>query len=182
MSKKSPRRTQNQRERQLHLRYQRLSDAKRFLEIRSHPDFVPFSPKPKSLKQEEAYLRKTAEKRKNNMRHNFTILYDGNVIGGVDLKVDQHRKYIGEIGYFVDRNHWGKGIATRAVRILEQFASQHLGINRFEIVTLPGNQASMRVAEKCGYKREGTQSGKQLHNGKYHDVKLFAKIRRIASA
>ena len=164
----------------LTIRYQRLSDARRYVEIRSHPDFVPFSPKPRSLKQERAYFRKGTDRRKRNLEHRFSILYNGVVVGGINLKVDQHRKHIGEIGYFVDRNHWGKGIATRAVRLLEQVAFRRLGILRLEIVTLRANQASKRVAEKCGYAREGVQRGKQRHNGKLLDVDLFAKIRRLA--
>ena len=107
----------------LTIRYQRLSDAGRYVEIRSHPDFVRFSPKPRSLKQERAFIRKGTDRRKRNLEHRFSILHNGVVVGGINLKVDQHRKYIGEIGYFVDRNHWGKGIATRAVRLLEQFSS-----------------------------------------------------------
>ena len=162
------------------LRYQRVSDARRFLEILSHPDFLHFSTKPRSLRQEIIFLRKTLAKRKKNLAHNFAILYDGEVVGGAGLKIDQHRKYIGELGYFVDRNHWGKGIAGTAVRLLEQFAIRKLGIVRLEIVTLLANHASKRVAVKCGYRREGTQRGKQLHNGKYHDVDLFAKIRRTS--
>lgn len=158
------------------IRYQRLSDARRFFAIRSHPDFIPFSNKPKTLKHELAYLRKTAEKRRKNLEHNFAILWNGEVVGAVGLRVDQHRKYIGEIGYFVAREHWGKGIATAAVRLLEQVALRKLGMMRLEILTLRDNAASQRVARKCGYVREGVQRGKQLHHGRYRDVNLFAKI------
>jgi ribosomal-protein-alanine N-acetyltransferase len=164
----------------LTIRYQRVTDARRFLEIRSHPDFIPFSPKPKTLKRERAWLRQTADKRRKNLQHGFTILWKTKVVGGVGLKVDQHRKYIGEIGYFVDRDHWGKGIATAAVKLLERVAVHDLGINRLEILTLQGNEASRRVALKCGYVREGIQRGKQLHNGRYHDVTVFAKVRRTS--
>jgi ribosomal-protein-alanine N-acetyltransferase len=164
----------------LTIRYQRVSDAKRFFEILCHPDFLYF-PKPKSLKYEQAFLRKTAEKRKRKLEYNFGILYDDNIVGAVGLKVDQHRKHIGEIGYFVAREHWGKGIAGRAVKLLEQFAFRRLKISRLEIATLRANPASKRVALKCEYKWEGTQRGKQRHNGKYYDVDLFAKVRRIVA-
>ena len=91
--------------------------------------------------------------------------------------MDQHRKHIGEIGYFVDHDHWGQGIAPAAVRHIEEFAFRQLDIRRLEIVTLRPNKASQRVAEKCGYRREGTQRGKLLHNGQYRDASLYAKVR-----
>lgn len=165
----------------LSIRFQRLSDAKRFLEILSNPEFLYF-PKPKNLKFEEAFLRKSIENRRKGLEFNFAVLQDGEIVGAVGLKVDQHRKHIGEIGYFVAREHWGKGIAGRAVKLLEQFAFRRLKISRLEIVTLRANRASKRVALKSGYTREGIQRGKQHQDGKYFDVDLFAKVRGTSSS
>ncbi len=165
----------------LSIRYQRLSDAKRFFEILSNPEFLYF-PKPKNLKFEEAFLRKSIQKRRKGLEYNFAVVQDAEIIGAVGLKVDQHRKHIGEIGYFVAREHWGRGIAGRAVRLLEQFAFRRFGITRLEIVTLRANRASKRVALKSGYTREGVQRGKQRQEGKYYDVDLFAKVRRTKPA
>ncbi len=165
----------------LSIRYQRPADAKRFFEILSNPEFLYF-PRPRSLKFEEAFIRKSIEKRRKGLEYNFAVLQDAQVIGAVGLKMDQHRKHIAEIGYFVAREHWGKGIAGRAVKLLEQFAFRRLRITRLEIVTLRANLASKRVAVKSGYTREGIQRGKQRHNGKYYDVDLFAKVRRTSSS
>ena len=163
----------------LTIRYQELRDAKRFFEILCHPDFLYF-PKPKNLRFEKAFIRKSIEKRRKGLEYDFAVLQDGEIVGAAGLKVDQHRKHIGEIGYFVAREHWGKGIAGRAVKLVEQFAFKRFGISRLEIVTLRANQASKRVARKCGYVWEGVQRGKQPHNGKLHDVDLFSKIRTTA--
>lgn len=162
----------------LSIRYQRLSDARRFFDILTHPDFRYF-PRPKSLKSERAFLRKSIEKRRRGLEYNFAVIQNGEIVGAVGLKVDAHRKHIGEIGYFVERQHWGKGIAGRAVKLAEEFAFRRLKMTRLELVTLRANRASKRVALKCGYTNEGIQHGKQNHNGEYCDVDLFAKVRRI---
>jgi len=157
------------------IRYQQIKDARRFVEILRHPDFVDFPAKPESIEKEKQFLRQGLKLRKKGMEYGFSIIHKGQVIGAVGLKVDQHRKYIGEIGYFVDREYWGRGIASAAVGLVERFAFDRLHIRRTEIVTLKTNAASQRVAEKCGYHKEGIQKGKLRFDGKYLDACLFAK-------
>jgi [ribosomal protein S5]-alanine N-acetyltransferase len=161
----------------IEIRQQRLSDAKRFVEILLHPDFAYFPVKPGSVEEARAILRRNAEKRREGVKFSFSVLLSGRVVGAVGIKVDQLRKHIGEIDYFIDRNHWGKGCASRAVRLAERFAFQKLKLHRIEIVTRRQNVASQRVAEKCGYRGEGIQRGKIFHDGKYEDAYLYAKTK-----
>jgi ribosomal-protein-alanine N-acetyltransferase len=160
----------------IELRWQRISDARRFFEILQHPDFIYFPVSPKSIAAEKVFLRLNAEKRRKGTEFNFAIMLRGRVVGAIGIKIDQQRKYIGEIGYFVDRQYWGRGIAAAAVKLAERYAIEHLKPKRLEILSLKPNQASRRVAEKCGYRKEGIQRGKILHHGKYEDAVLYAKI------
>jgi RimJ/RimL family protein N-acetyltransferase/nitrite reductase/ring-hydroxylating ferredoxin subunit len=59
------------------------------------------------------------------------------------------------IGYFVAPEARGRGIATRAVRLLTQWAFGHLPIERLALWTLPGNVPSQSVAENAGFRYEG---------------------------
>jgi [ribosomal protein S5]-alanine N-acetyltransferase len=161
----------------IEIRQHRLSDAKRFVEILLHPDFVCFPVKPKSVEEEKAFLRLNAEKWREGVKFSFSVLLKGRLVGAVGIKVDQLRKHIGEIDYFIDRDYWGKGCASRAVRLAERFAFQELKLHRIEIITLRQNLASQRVAEKCGYRREGIQRGKIFHKGNYEDAYLYAKTK-----
>ena len=47
---------------------------------------------------------------------------------------------------------------------------------RFELYIIPGNMASERVAQKCGYVQEGLLRKKLNHSGKLEDANLFAKV------
>lgn len=160
----------------LTLRYQQVRDARRFFEILTHPDFVWWPNKPASLKEERAFLRQTQDKRKHNQEHNFAILLDGEIVGGIGVMIDQRRPHIGEIGYFIARDLWGRGLAVRAVGLLEALIRENLDLHRLEITVLKGNRASCRVAEKCGYRKEGTQRGKIAVGDDFADVYAFAKI------
>ena len=168
--------------RNLSLRYQRVGDAKRFFQILTHPDFVLFPVNVKSIEEEKRFLRTNKEMREKNFAHNYAILLKNRIMGGIGLKIDQHRPHIGEVGYFVDRKHWGKGIAPKAVGMIEEIGFDTLGLERIELVTLKQNRASIRVAEKCGYRREGIQRHKHKQDGRYYDVYLFAKVKSGSAA
>jgi RimJ/RimL family protein N-acetyltransferase len=60
-----------------------------------------------------------------------------------------------ELGYFVLKESTGKGIATEAARATIQFAFQHLKVLRVELQCAADNEASIRVAERCGFQHEG---------------------------
>lgn len=161
------------------LRPQRTADARRFYEILKNDHFTYLQTSVKSEEEEEEWLRKNEERREQHKEYNYTILSDEEIVGGCGIKIDQHRPYIGEIGYFVDERHWGRGIASEAVKELERIGFEQLGITRMIILTHPENRASERVAIKCGYRREGL-----LHKaisasvgGEKHDCWLYAKLK-----
>ncbi|MCB0540519.1 MAG: GNAT family N-acetyltransferase [Bacteroidetes bacterium] len=60
-----------------------------------------------------------------------------------------------EVGYTVEKEHWGKGYATEATLGLMHYAKEKLGISSFVAFTDTENAASNRVMEKCGFQRAG---------------------------
>jgi RimJ/RimL family protein N-acetyltransferase len=48
-----------------------------------------------------------------------------------------------------------RGLATRAVRLLTRWAIAGAGVRRIEALVEPGNRASLRVLERCSFRREG---------------------------
>jgi [ribosomal protein S5]-alanine N-acetyltransferase len=160
----------------IELRNQRVSDAKRFFEILNNPNFKYFNVYPKDIESEKEFLRQNAKKRKNNLEYNYAILFNGKLVGACGIKIDQHRTFIGEIGYFLDEAFWGKGIVTKAVKILEKLGFQKLGLKRIEILMNPRNIGSEKVAIKCGYKKEGTMKKSIKDGNKFSDAYLYAKV------
>ena len=74
-----------------------------------------------------------------------------------------------EVGWLLDRAHWGRGLATEGGRAAMTFAFDRLNLERISSVIHPQNAASIRVAEKLGMRRERTT---QI-NGV--DVVIFAR-------
>jgi len=159
------------------IRKQRVSDARRFFEILSAPGLKDFGVRPKSVEDEIAWLEKAAERSEKGYAYDYTILLDGKNVGGIGINIDQHRNYIAEIGYFVDENYWGKGIATQAVKLLEKLGFEEFGLQRIEIRMNPKNIASEKVAIRSGYKKEGLLlRSHKGSDGKCRDSFLYAKI------
>ena len=73
-----------------------------------------------------------------------TIIADGEVVGGIaSFPFEDVR----EVGYWIDRAHWGKGIATAALRAM-------LALDRTRPLSAwvaAHNSGSRRVLEKCGF-------------------------------
>ena len=59
------------------------------------------------------------------------------------------------LAYSVFPTRRGRGIAPRAVRLVTRWAHDQLDIERVLLEAEPGNTASIRVAEKCGFERTG---------------------------
>ena len=76
------------------------------------------------------------------------IELDGVVVGNVGSFGFEGRR---EVGYWIDRAFWGRGVATRALAaFLEEETQRPLFAG-----VVPHNAGSIRVLEKCGFQRTG---------------------------
>jgi ribosomal-protein-alanine N-acetyltransferase len=159
------------------IRPQELFDAERFFEIITNTDlgFIEFPIK--TLEEEKCFLQLNEIKRKANFEHNYSILLYGKLVGACGIRIDQHRPWVGEIGYFVDTDYQGKGIATEAVRQLEKVGFEKLDLQRITIFMDIRNLASESVAQKCGYEKEGVMKKVHRVGEDYFDCFLYAKTR-----
>lgn len=162
---------------QIKLRLQKISDAKKFYEILNNPNFVYFNCRPKSVAAEKKWLKENIKHRKDNIDWSYTIIYGKEIIGAIGVKINYHRKYVGEIGYFIDKKFWGKGIASRAVKLVEAICFKKLKLSRIEILVQPANIASEKVALKNGYVKEGRmRKAIRAGDGEMEDCYLYAKV------
>ena len=79
----------------------------------------------------------------------------GKLIGGTGLQRVDFKHGCGELGYWLAKPYWNKGLATDACQLLLQFGFEELKLHRIYAMALEANKASCRVLEKCGFVREG---------------------------
>ena len=110
--------------------------------------------------------------------YNFGIFKnDGALIGTINLfQVLRGSLQSAIIGYFLDKNHNGKGYTTEAVKLLVEYAFKELKLHRIEAGVMPHNIGSIRVLEKSGFHKEGIALKNVKINGKWEDHQVLAII------
>ena len=161
----------------LAIRSQSVRDALRFCEILNNPNFFNYPIVSPSIDETIEFLKLNSRKRSRNFEYNYSITCDDLVIGAIALRINQHQNHIGEIGYFIDESYWNRGFATRAVKIVEKIAFKELNLARIELPVITMSKADIRVAEKCGYHKEGLLKNRITLKNRYADAFLFAKTR-----
>lgn len=107
--------------------------------------------------------------------HQFAITAGGRVVGSIGMKVNEMRS--GHIGYWCSADARGRGLTTRALRLLCRYGIDELRLERLELITDPDNHASQRVAEKAGFQREGVLRSHLLHpDGRRRDSVMFSLL------
>ena len=102
---------------------------------------------------------------------------DGAMLGfAAYVRLDLERQE-GEIGYMLEGAARGRGAATRAVSLLTGWGFDELGLERVELRIDPANDASSRVAERAGYRREGVLRNLYFKEGRRGDMAVWALLR-----
>jgi len=81
----------------------------------------------------------------------------------------------GEVGYVLNKNYWGRGLITEALKKLIEVSFINIGIRRLQIRHHIDNIGSQRVCEKTDFRLEGTlrQQMKEKDNS-YGDYKIYS--------
>src|SRR2546421_10812468 len=134
--------------------------------------WIPVIPRPYSEEDARAFVE---GKVAGIGGEQFAITERGRVVGSIGMGVNDSRT--GHIGYWSAPDARGRGVTTRALRLLCKHALEDLGLQRLELITDPDNGASRRVAEKVGFQREGVLRSHLLHpDGRRRDSVMFSLL------
>lgn len=108
----------------------------------------------------------------------LAIEIDGEACGGIGARRLPGERGVGaELGYWLGRAHWGRGVMTRVVRAWLLPVMAELGVVRMQASVLDFNVASARVLEKNGFIEEGVLRGAVRKRGRLHDLRMFGWLR-----
>jgi RimJ/RimL family protein N-acetyltransferase len=148
------------------LRPRRIEDADAVVAACQDPEIPRWTgvPSPYGLAEYLAWLSGDADPdAARAVVHVFAVDGDDTLLGSFSLmEIDEERSY-GEIGYWVAATARNRGIATRAVVLLTDWAHAEVGLSTIEIIAHEDNLASQRVAERAGYERlEGRRAAPRI--------------------
>ncbi len=105
------------------------------------------------------------------------IFNNGNIIGSTGMHNWCRDTNRAQIGYWIDREHEGKGIVTRSLTALINYLFGNVGLNKVEIHFIKTNVRSARLAARLGFQTEGIIRNSVLNNGMAEDLIITGMLR-----
>lgn len=131
-------------------------------------------PHPYTEADGRAYIERARSSRPETL---LCIEVDGQAAGGIGYGIHQDvERFSAEIGYWLGRRFWGRGIVTEALRAVTAHAFRVHGLHRLFALPYAGNAASCRVLEKAGYRLEGRLREHSFKDGRFVDQLLYAIV------
>lgn len=122
------------------------------------------------------FIRKSRSQASKNDGFQAAIVHDGGIIGMVGYPGVDWANRSTRIGYWLDEAHQGRGIVTAAVRLLADHALTVWQLNRVEIHVATENRRSRAIAERLGFREEGTLRRAQQVNGRYLHSVIYSML------
>jgi ribosomal-protein-serine acetyltransferase len=128
------------------------------------------------LESSRAYLTAYAEKWAANAGRMYGIWMDGRLVGGVLFRTMDVEQGTAEAGCWLEPSAVGKGLVTRAARLIIDWAITELGIHRVEWHVSSANEASIAVARRLGMTRDGVLRQSFLYRGERQDIEVWSVL------
>lgn len=154
-------------------------DAKPFWEIyRDEENFRYFSgyKKPHDW-NEEGEIRTEASRLKGfkgKREYSWVITFHGEVIGQIQLFNFSNYNTCAEVGYFIKRKYWNRGINTKVLKAVCRFGFEIMGFERIEAIAHVDNTGSNRTLQKAGFTMEGTMRKRFMLKGRAEDGNMYS--------
>jgi RimJ/RimL family protein N-acetyltransferase len=123
----------------------------------------------------EQWLARYERGREAGTAEAFAIEEDGRFLGVALAPTINEDDAEMELGYIVAGWARGRGVGTEALRQLTRWALEH-GAQRIVLIIDVTNGASRKVAERCGYAREGVMRSIHLKQGRRVDAELWSLL------
>ena len=114
----------------------------------------------------------------------LAIEIDGEACGSVDIRhaAAGERAHSAELGYWLGRAHWNRGVMRRVVATYVPWVMDALSLSRMQANVLDINPASARVLQANGFVEEGVLRGAIRKPDGLHDLRVFGLLRNAADA
>lgn len=128
------------------------------------------------LASSRAFLQAYAEKAAADAGRLHGIWTEGELVGTVLFRRMDVEQGIAEAGCWLEPSAVGKGLVTRAVCVIIDWAVEERGIHRVEWVVSAANGPSIAVARRLGMTKDGVLRESYPYRGKRHDEEIWSVL------
>ena len=140
--------------------------------------YLTWNPHPDRAYTKE-YLQYLGSRYAVGMFYDWAVIYepDHKMVGTCGFTSFNCSSDSAEVGYVLNPDYWGKGIATEALTRVLRFGFEELKLHRIEAKFIEENKRSLHVMEKVGMTLEGVCREGMLVKGKYVNVGVCSILR-----
>lgn len=106
---------------------------------------------------------------------------------------DENHNYVGQVGIHQiywpakngrlgiiigNKNAWGKGHASKALKLVIDYAFKKLKLNKIWMICYITNKKMQHICKKLGFKKEGVLREEYYHQKEYHDMLRMSILRK----
>jgi len=128
----------------------------------------------------QAFIQTTLEKYAKAQEVNCSIFYQDKLVGNVSLlgmRNSPNDTQKGELGYWLDVDHHGKGIMKRAVKKMLEIGFTYYHLDKISIKCATQNHRSCNIPQSLGFKYEGTLRADIMVEGIVQDGKVYSLLK-----
>jgi RimJ/RimL family protein N-acetyltransferase len=122
------------------------------------------------------FLQAYAEKAAADTGRIHGIWVDGKLVGGVLVRTMDAGQGTAEVGCWLEPSAVGRGLVTRAARVLIDWLVEERGIHRVEWQVSAANEPSIAVARRLGLRRDGVLRQSFLYRGERQDIEVWSVL------
>jgi len=163
---------------QINLRKLKKSDASSIYQNAKDFEIARYTtlPYPYRLKNAEDFIKMTHQKMRKKKSFELGIEFKENkeIIGMIGLMNIDYDNKNAEIGYWLGKKYWGRGIMKKAIKLILNFGFKKLKLVRIYAKVMHPNIASAKLIEKSGFKYEGRMRKAILKRGKWMDYLIYS--------
>jgi ribosomal-protein-serine acetyltransferase len=145
----------------------------------NRPHFAPWLPWARSITDvtlAREFLQRYADRQARDEGRIYGLWIDGTLTGGTLFRIFDTYTSTCEVGVWLAAAAQGRGLITRAVRRMIDWAVFERGMNRVEWRTIPSNTRSLAVAKRLGMTQDGVLRQAFPLDGVQQDVEVWALL------
>ncbi len=142
--------------------------------------FMPKLSFPYTIDNAKKWLREANRQRRRNLSYDFGIELSesGVIIGVMSLQNINFKDSNAEVGFWIGKRYWKKGLAREALELVLGFSFGELKLHRVYAVVHSQNAASIRLLERSGFTHEGTWREGCYLGHRWNDVYAYGILAR----
>ncbi|HDL01204.1 MAG TPA: N-acetyltransferase [candidate division Zixibacteria bacterium] len=165
----------------INLRYTTLDDADSITKYCAEKEISKYTiiPHPYTLQNAIDFINMCIDDRKSMASLHYGIEHKETkeIIGMIDVNSINKTHRRGELGYWLAKPFWGKGIMLEAINLLTDYCFQKMQLERIYAHVQPDNIGSWKLLEKARFEREGLLKKFLCIKGTMRDRFIYARLR-----